>query len=42
MAQAPYPPPIDPLMDNLAAMAKATTREILNAPYLLSFLASKQ
>ena len=29
-------------MDDLAAMAKATAREILTAPSLLSFLASKE
>ena len=41
-AQAPYPPPIDSPTDDLAATAKATTREILEAPSLLSFLASKK
>ena len=40
--QAPYPPPIDSPNDDLAATAKATAREILEAPYLLSFLTSKQ
>ena len=42
MAQTPYPPSVNPLTENLAAMAKATSREILNTPSLLSFLASKQ
>ena len=37
-----YPPPIDSPTDALAATAKATAREILEAPSLLSFLASKQ
>ena len=41
-AQAPYPPPVDSPTDDLAALAKATAREILEAPSLLSFLASKQ
>ena len=41
-AQSPYPLPVDPLADNLAAMAKAITRKILNAPFLLLFLAIKQ
>ena len=35
-------PPVDPLTDNLAAMAKTNSREIINEPSLLSFLASKQ
>ena len=34
--------PIDPLTDDLKATAKATTKEILSAPSLLLFLASKQ
>ena len=38
----PTPPPVDPPTDDLAATANATAREILNAPSLLSFLASKQ
>ena len=41
-AHAPYPPPVDSLTDDLAATAKATAREILNAPSLLLFLTSKQ
>ena len=41
-AQAPYPPPVDPLTDDLAATANVTAREILNAPSLLSLLSSKQ
>ena len=32
-AQAPYPPPVAPLTDDLAA--KTTAREILSAPSLL-------
>ena len=40
--QAPYPLPVAPLTDKLAATAKATVREILIAPSILSFLASKQ
>ena len=42
MAQAPYPPPVEPPTDDLADTAKATAREIINAPSLLSFLASNQ
>ena len=42
MAQAPYPQPVDSPTDDLADTAKATAREILKAPSLLSFLASKQ
>ena len=42
MAQAPYPPPVAQLTDNLVATAKATAREILSAPSLLLFLAIKQ
>ena len=42
MAQAPYPPPVAPLSDELAATDKATSREILRAPSLLSFFSSKQ
>ena len=42
MAQTTYPLPVNPPMDDLAAMANATAREILNAPSLLSFLTSKQ
>ena len=41
-AQAPYPPPVNSLPDEIEARAKSTAREILNAPSLLSFLASKQ
>ena len=41
-AQAPYPLPINSPTDDLAATAKATAREILKAPSLLSFLASNQ
>ena len=35
MAQAPYPLPVNSPTDDLAAMAKATVREILEAPSLL-------
>ena len=41
-AQAPYPPPVESPMDDLAATSKATAREMLKAPSLLSFLESKQ
>ena len=41
-AQAPYPPPVDSPTDDLAATAKATAREIREAPSLMPFLASKQ
>ena len=41
-AQAPNPPPTATPEEDLAGTAKETTREILNAPSLLSFLASKQ
>ena len=41
-AQAPYPPPVDSLTDDLLATVKANAREILNAPSLLLFLTSKQ
>ena len=41
-AQASYPLPVNPLTGDLEATAKATAGEILNAPYLLSFLTSKQ
>ena len=42
MAQAAYPPPVDALMNDLAATAKSTAREILTAPSLLSSLTIKQ
>ena len=41
-AQAPYPPPVAQIMGYLADTTKATAREILSAPSLLSFLASKE
>ena len=41
-AHVPYPPPVAPLADDLAATAKATTREIFSVPSLLSFLSIKQ
>ena len=41
-AQSPYLLPVDLPTDDLAATAKATAREILKAPSLLLFLASKQ
>ena len=41
-SQAPYPPPMANPTDDLAATAKATAREILSAPSILSFLSSKQ
>ena len=42
LAQAPYPPLVNSPMDDLAATAKATAREILKAHFLLLFLASKK
>ena len=41
-AQAPYPTPTESLTDDLSVTAKATAREIVCAPSLLSFLSSKQ
>ena len=40
--QAPNPPPNNSPTDDLAATDKATAKEILKAPSLLSFLAIKQ
>ena len=42
MVQVTYPPPAATLRDNLAAIAKATARELHCVPYLLAFLAPKQ
>ena len=42
MAQAPYPPPAAPSVDDLEATALSTTEDIHHAPYLLAFIASRQ
>ena len=42
ISQVPYPPPVASPTNDLVATANATAREILNAPSLLSLLASKR
>ena len=42
ISQAPYPPPIAPLKDDLVATAKATSGEVLGVPSLLLFFDRNQ